>query len=165
MQSLCDSLRMLWSLCQRTSYGSRGRMNKAHWGSHYLMFFLYLFIFMVSITTGLDNEKISRNFDLRFKSRLVPSRCPWKRTYERPLETIRSERRTKSWKTRVNTTITVANISPQLILINWRLSSPSIDTSRSFGDQYRFSLMMPLIGESLGCNFILLKSAVLIRPR
>ena len=38
-----------------------------------------------------------------FKSRLVPSRCPWKRKCERPLATIRSERRTKNWKTRVNT--------------------------------------------------------------
>ena len=37
------------------------------------------------------------------KSRLVPSRCPWKRKCERPLATIRSERRTKNWKTRVNT--------------------------------------------------------------
>ena len=65
----------------------------------------------------------------------------------------------------LNTTILVANKSLQLILLNRKLSSPSIDTSRSFGDQYRLSLMMPLIGESLDCNFILLKSAVLIRPR
>ena len=38
-----------------------------------------------------------------FKFRLVPSRCPWKRKCEKLLATIRSERRTKHWKTRVNT--------------------------------------------------------------
>ena len=38
-----------------------------------------------------------------FKSRLVPSRCPWKHKCERPLTTIRTEPRAKNWKTRVNT--------------------------------------------------------------
>ena len=38
-----------------------------------------------------------------FKSRLVPSRCPRGNAYMRPLETIRSETRTKSWKTGVKT--------------------------------------------------------------